>query len=157
MDDEVLAVDARGNALLEFRYGDENELAELDLPSPLALVVVWRAGLCLMVFDRWKQTWELPGGMREEGESARVAAGRELAEETGLDGVVLGYVGVARFRLARDGREEYGAVYQTTVESDLQFVPNDEIERVVWWDPATELPGVDGPDAAVVQLVQRGA
>lgn len=153
MGDDVLAVDGRGNALVEFSFGVEGDLDSLDLPLPLSLVVLWRDGRCLMVFDRWKQAWELPGGVREGDESARQAAAWELAEETGVAGVELEYVGVARFRLARDGREEYGAVFQATVDREVEFVANDEIERVSWWDPSTELPGVDGPDAAVVRLV----
>jgi 8-oxo-dGTP pyrophosphatase MutT (NUDIX family) len=157
MDHEPLAVDGRGNALLAFSFGDEGELAGLELPCPLALVVVWMDGRCLLVFDRWKQAWELPGGMVEDGESAREGGARELAEETGISGVELEYVGVARFRLARDGREEYGAVYRAAVDREVEFVPNDEIERVVWWDPATELAGVDGPDATVVRMVLRGS
>ncbi|MGA9311148.1 MAG: NUDIX domain-containing protein [Pseudonocardiaceae bacterium] len=42
-----------------------------------------------MVFNSWRRQWELPGGMREPGETA-AAAVRELAEETGVTSVELG-------------------------------------------------------------------
>ena len=112
---DVLAQDSRGNALLSFRSGAESDLDELDLPCPLALVIAWHEGRCLLVFDRWKQAWELPGGGREAAEDTRAAARRELLEETGVVAGALEYLGVARFRLASDGREEYGAVYSTQV------------------------------------------
>ncbi|MGW7693821.1 NUDIX domain-containing protein [Streptomyces asiaticus] len=38
-----------------------------------------------MVFDRFRQSWELPGGRIEAGESPRQAAARELLEETGQE------------------------------------------------------------------------
>ena len=59
---DVLAQDSRGNALLSFRSGAESDLDELDLPCPLALVIAWHEGRCLLVFDRWKQAWELRDG-----------------------------------------------------------------------------------------------
>ena len=176
---QPLAVDERGNALLAFDFGDETDLESLELPCPLSLVLVWSAGHCLMVFDRWKHAWELPGGCREDDETPRAAAVRELVEETGQTPAALEYVGVARFGLS-DGPEEYGAVYQAVIdrvrvdragadpaggdraEGDRpevdqveEFEGSDEIERVVWWDPGTGLAGVDGTDAAIVRLVLR--
>jgi 8-oxo-dGTP diphosphatase len=78
--------DSVGNALVGFRFAAESELAVLDdrIPMPLSLIVVTFAGRVLMVFDRWRKQWELPGGMLASGETARQAAVRELAEETGI-------------------------------------------------------------------------
>jgi 8-oxo-dGTP diphosphatase len=154
---KVIATDERGNALLTFRIGEETDLDDLDhdLPCLFSLVLVWHEGRCLMVFDHWKQAWELPGGARQEGETPRAAALRELAEETGESPATLSYVGVASFRLAPDGLEESGAIYQAHIESPAEFVPNDEIEQVTWWDPADALEGADGPDTAIVQLVHQ--
>lgn len=55
--------DGRGNTLQSFEVLSEEQLVQLDpsIPLPLSLVVLWYAGRCLMVFDRWKQEWELPG------------------------------------------------------------------------------------------------
>jgi 8-oxo-dGTP diphosphatase len=108
-----------------------------------------------MVFDRWKQAWELPGGSLEEGETPQAAALRELAEETGESSAAVSYLGVARFRLASDGREEYGAIYEAHIEMPTKFEPNDEIEQITWWDPAIPLQGADGPDAAIVQMAHQ--
>ena len=104
----MLAQDSRGNALLSFRSGAESDLDELDLPCPLALVIAWHEGRCLLVFDRWKQAWELPGGGRAAADDARAAARRELLEETGVVAGVLEYVGVARFRQVGERRERIG-------------------------------------------------
>ncbi len=42
-------------------------------------------GRVLLVRPTYKQTWEVPGGLVEEGESPHEAATRELTEEIGLD------------------------------------------------------------------------
>jgi len=50
----------------------------LDDAAPLAfaLIVVTVGGRVLMVFDRDRGQWELPGGMLDPGETARQAAVR---------------------------------------------------------------------------------
>lgn len=156
---DPLATDQRGNALVAFELGSESDLKHLDasISCPLSLVLVWHAGRCLLVFDRWKQAWELPGGMREGAETPRQAAARELLEETGEQPGELAYLGVARFRLAPTGREEYGAVYEAHVDQPGSFIENDEVSAITWWDPAEPREGLDGPDAAIVRLARRGS
>lgn len=129
--------DGRGNTLQSFEVLSEEQLVQLDpsIPLPLSLVVLWYAGRCLMVFDRWKQEWELPGGRLEEGESVSVAAWRELHEETGQRPDVLTFAGVVTFALGSQQRQEHAAVYTGTLRSEGDFVVNQEIERIVWWDP----------------------
>ena len=155
--DTPIATDNRGNALLAFNPGEEADLESLEqeLPCPFSLVLLWHHGRCLLVFDRWKQAWELPGGTREEGESPRAAALRELAEETGERPPSLDYLGVARFRLASDGREELGAIYQAHIDHPHQFAPTDEIEKITWWDPATTISNADAPDIAIIRRASQ--
>ncbi|MEV8415352.1 NUDIX domain-containing protein, partial [Streptomyces niveus] len=110
-EDRPLATDDRGNTLLAFTWEDE-ATPPGDAPLPAALVALWCAGRVLMVFDRYRQSWELPGGCIEQGESPRQAALRELFEESGQepDGP-LRFVGYAKFVLAPDQRIEYLAVF----------------------------------------------
>jgi 8-oxo-dGTP diphosphatase len=49
-----------------------------------ALVVVWRQGSLLLVRNSYVSYFSPPGGYVRGGETARLAAIRELAEETGL-------------------------------------------------------------------------
>jgi 8-oxo-dGTP diphosphatase len=83
--------DRAGNALVGFRVVAEEELPRLgeQVSPPASLVVVTLADAVLMVFDSWRRHWELPGGMREPGETARQTATRELREETGIHAVDL--------------------------------------------------------------------
>lgn len=109
-----LVVDSRGNELLEFNVGSEGDLDDLDpaIPMPLALVVARHENRTLLVFNRWREQWELPGGMIEPGETSREAAVREFVEETGQPEPNVAYCGVATFRLMPDRRLEHAAVYR---------------------------------------------
>jgi ADP-ribose pyrophosphatase YjhB (NUDIX family) len=64
-------------------------------PFPTTDVVVIRTGRVLLIRRRNPpHGWALPGGFIDYGESAEVAAARELREETGLDVVSLQLLGV---------------------------------------------------------------
>jgi 8-oxo-dGTP diphosphatase len=143
-----------GSALLNFERLREDELGGLDPSVPLtaSLVVLWCGHECLMVFNRYRQAWELPGGMLDPGESPREAAVRELAEESGQRADTLEFAGVAMIRVAPDDRLEYLAIYRGQIESAQPFTPNDEMSHGVWWNPSETLADLFPIDAALATL-----
>lgn len=151
-----LEVDLKGNELLVFQPGQESDLVHLDasIPLPLALVVARHEGDTLVVFNKWRQEWELPGGMIDSGEIPHAAAVREFVEETGQPSPQVDFVGVATFRLMPDRRMEYAAVYAAALSVRSPFVPNDEVDAIRWWD-GTDLADMSHLDAAITRLVVR--
>ena len=143
-----------GSVLLSFDRLSEDRLESLDPSVPLtaSLVVLWCGHECLMVFNRFRQAWELPGGMIDPGESPRQAAVRELAEESGQRADSLDLVGVAKIRVAPDDRLEYLATYRGRLDSPRSFTPNDEMSDAVWWNPAEPLTDLFPIDAALANL-----
>lgn len=136
-----LAVDDRGTELLSFAPGEES-VPPNDAPVAASLVALWREDRILLVFDRYRQSWELPGGGVEEGESLRQAAVRELREESGQepDGA-LRFTGFAKFVVAPDRRTEYLALFAGHCAEVRDFRANEEIAAIRWWDRVGPLPG----------------
>ena len=134
--------DRFGNALVSFDSAPGADLENPDdhAPVPLSLIVVVCTGRVLMVLDAARGEWELPGGMREGDETARQAADRELAEETGITAVDLEPAAVAGFDLTRPARREYAAVYRLMLPAIPQLAADDEILDFRWWDPRSPLP-----------------
>lgn len=54
-------------------------------PYSAAVVVTDGAGRLVVVNPAYKDGWELPGGMADEGEAPHQSAAREITEEIGLD------------------------------------------------------------------------
>lgn len=154
--DELPVENNDGSALLAFDRLPEHELAHLDPSIPLtaSLVVLWHAGACLMVFNRWRQLWELPGGMLDPGETPCDAAVRELEEESGQRADQLDFAGVARIRVAPDHRLEFLAIYQGRIAAPLPFTPNGEMSHCTWWNPGANLADLTPIDAALAKLCQ---
>jgi 8-oxo-dGTP diphosphatase len=137
---DALAVDEAGNALVAF-YPVAEETRFDDAPLPLALVALWHGDRLLVVFNRFRQSWELPGGMIDPGETPRRAATRELGEEAGLQVDDLAFAGYALFTLGSERRAEYAALYTAETAPQDGFVPGDEISAICWWDGAQPLNG----------------
>ncbi len=126
--------DRAGNTLVDIRFVAEEELTQVAVPA--SLVVVTHADAVLMMFDSWRKQWELPGGMREPGESTREAAVRELGEETGIHGVDLSFAAVAEFDLTKPERRERLAVYRVHLQAVPRLIVNDEALDFRWWPPS---------------------
>ncbi|MGH8961457.1 MAG: NUDIX hydrolase [Jatrophihabitantaceae bacterium] len=78
--------------------------------------------------------WSLPKGHIEQGESAEQAAVREVAEETGINGVVLGELGTIDFWFVAEGRRIHKTVRHFLMRatggelSDTDY----EVTEVAW-------------------------
>ena len=130
---QPLVVDWHGNMLASFTPGAEPSPPE-DAPLPAALVTLWHDAHVLMVFDRFRQQWELPGGGIEPGETPRQAALRELLEETGQrPDQPLNFVGYPRFALGPAHRTD-AALFTGHTTTPRTLEPNGEIATSCWWD-----------------------
>jgi 8-oxo-dGTP diphosphatase len=151
-----VTIDRAGNVLLGVRFGASEEVVcPVDrLVMPASLVVVIHASAVLMMFDSRREEWELPGGMREPGESARQAAVRELREETGIQAVELSFAAVAEFDLTKPKRRELLAVYRLHLPVVPRLTTNEEALDFRWWSPASPVDDDMSPlDAEIARRV----
>jgi 8-oxo-dGTP diphosphatase len=158
--DKALAMDEMGNALTAFLPAARVPGVPDDAPMPAALAVVWYGQGLLLVFDRFRQQWELPGGRIDPGEIPLQAAVRELHEESGLHLPTLTLAGYARFWLTTPPHNEYAAIYTAHVTTrHHDFTPNQEISAICWWDTTSPAPSntqiIDATLAQHVRLQQR--
>ena len=80
----AILISKKGNVFLDFLEIDESNINNHinDAPLTHSLVVVKYKKDYLLMFNKWRQNWELPGGIIDEGETPRECAVRELYEET---------------------------------------------------------------------------
>ena len=102
------------------------------LPRHRATVIVRRDDRVLVVRDRGRPTYALPGGGIEDGELPIVAAARELYEETGLEASAI------RFLFVFEGKYNDHHLYE--VEADGEVVVRGEVDGFTWWDMVDDTP-----------------
>jgi len=105
----------------------------LDRPGPEA-----RGALIGRLDRRGRLLWSLPKGHVEAGETEQDAAIREVCEETGIAGAVVGKLGTIDFWFVADGRRIHKTVHHfllvaTDPVHGLELSDEDvEVSEVAW-------------------------
>ncbi|NCB62294.1 MAG: NUDIX domain-containing protein [Clostridia bacterium] len=99
-----------------------------DSDLKFAVIAARYEGKWLMCRQKGKDTWELPGGHREEGEGIHTAARRELWEETGAREFQL--EPVAAYSYEYEGRKDFGALFFANIWEMGEPPEEFEIEEI---------------------------
>ncbi len=111
-------------------------------PTPTVDVVVYAPGRGVLLVERSNPPagWALPGGFVDYGETLEHAAIREAREETGLDVVLTGLLGVYSDP-ARDARMHTLSVVYVAQATDLATLSAGDDARTARFFPLDALPG----------------
>ncbi len=118
--------------MLEVKFYETDEIDDSLLRY--AVIVSRYRGQWVLCKHKERNTWEVPGGHREAGETALDAAKRELYEETGA--VEFAIQPVCVYAVQR-GTESHGMLFYADIAA-LGALPDTEIERIGLFD---ETPG----------------
>ena len=126
MAEHLICKDEDGNLFLSFENIPEKTLSEMpELTHCLAVVRL--GGDFLFGWNKWRGRYEIFGGCRENGESARDCIIRELREELGITPDDITYLGAMRFLMqpdffSPDVRAELGGLYGVTLDVSLEVL-----------------------------------
>jgi ADP-ribose pyrophosphatase YjhB (NUDIX family) len=89
---------------------------------------------------RGRLLWSLPKGHLERGETTEQAAVREVAEETGVSGAVLGRLGTIDFWFVAGGRRVHKTVHHFLMVRTSGELSDEDVEVAeVAWVPLPEI------------------
>ena len=119
-----------------------------------AVIISKSQGRWVFCKHKERDTYEVPGGHREEGETILETAKRELNEETGAIDFsihkICAYSVIGKNRVNESGEETYGMLYYADIkEFDKEI--HSEIEKIVLLD---ELPSEWLPSEWTYPLIQ---
>lgn len=139
-----IVVNSHGYSLLEFLNIEERAINDYS-PLGSSFVVANYNDKYLLCFNIYRKQWELPAGRREQNESLRECAARELYEETSQRVQNLKFRGL--IKVQRPNKTiNYSAVYMTNLSALQPFQENEETNSIQLWDlhkPIHELDSVD--------------
>lgn len=108
----------------------------------------------LLCYNTWRKQWELPAGQREDDESPKQCAVRELYEETGQLVEELEFKGLLKVKNLLNGEIKYNPVYFSTVERLLPFQTNCEPSEIRLWNLIEPLSYVDEVDLKIFDYME---
>ena len=132
--------------MLDFITGDENIILndKNNAPITTSFIIVESVKGFMLLFNKYRELWELPGGMIERNESPGECVIRECKEESGQILSNITFFGLAKYLMKKNKfREsdniEYSVIYYSFLDNELPFYENDEIMELKWWDCKQEI------------------
>jgi 8-oxo-dGTP diphosphatase len=113
-----------------------------------AVMLAHAPGGVVLVFNRFRNVWELPGGLMDSADTPRSCAVRELREEAGCEAGELAWLGIVE---VDDGRTHFGAVYACNVEDVSSEFESNETLGVALWTPANAPQPLGESDTALLR------
>jgi 8-oxo-dGTP diphosphatase len=101
-------------------------------------LVVREDGRVVVIHRPRYDDWSLPKGKLDPGESFEDGALREVEEETGIRGRIVGELQPVSY-LDRKGRDKLVRWYRMEIDDAGEFAPSDEVDEVRWLTPDAAL------------------
>lgn len=141
-----------GFEFIEFIYTKE---IEINSYQPLAgsFAVIKCEGKTLLCYNSWRNQWEIPAGQREDYETPKECAIRELYEETGQVVTDLNFIGLLKVKNKMNGIMKFNPVYSTSIEKLQPFKENEETTEIKLWDLNEEIGYIDEVDLKIFDYV----
>ncbi|SCY15155.1 NUDIX hydrolase [Alkaliphilus peptidifermentans] len=114
---------------MEIEFYDLGEIDDAKLE--FAVINVTYQDKLVLVKHKDRDTWEIPGGHREEGESINTTAARELFEETGAKKFDI--KPISEYSVAKGQSTTYGRLYVGVI-LEMGQLPGLEITEVKLFD-----------------------
>ncbi len=150
--------DKRGNKLLALHKGNEGDVVSNKKYRPLtsSLVIVKSLLGFMLLKNRYRNEWELAGGMIEEHETPMECAIRECYEESGYKVDKLRFIGIMEFYLLPsfhlpEERIEYTTLYCADIDNVKDFIPNDEMTELCWYNFGDKIENANAIDLKLLE------
>jgi 8-oxo-dGTP diphosphatase len=108
----------------------------------------------LLCYNTWRKQWELPAGKREENETPKECAIRELYEETGQIAATLDFQGLLKVKDLVNGSSKYNPVYFTALKELQNFRKNGETSAIKLWDLRENIGCIDQIDVKIFEYIR---
>lgn len=142
-----------GYAFLDFLAVNESEMEGFE-PLGGSFAVIKSNGKYLLCYNTLREQWELPAGHREDDETPKECAIRELFEETGQRVSDVEFLGLIKKKNIANGVVKYNPVYSATLEILQRFQENSETSAILLWDLEGSIGYVDEVDRKVLEYVK---
>ncbi|WP_371932615.1 GrpB family protein [Bacillus carboniphilus] len=151
---EEKSVKTKDNGLrfLEFLSISEEDIYTYD-PLAGSFAVIKCHGDYLMCYNTWRKQWELPAGRREENETPKECAIRELYEETGQYVTHVAFKGLMKSVRTLNGEIRLNPIYFAEVSELQPFIENDETSKIKLWNLKDDIGVVDSVDIKIFDFI----
>lgn len=151
---EKMITKKHGYEWVEFIPLTEEEIMRYH-PIAGSFAIVKCAGKYLMCYNTWREQWEIPAGQREDHETARDCAIRELYEETGQRVTEMQFKGLMKVKNLATETLKYNPVYFSSINQLQPFQKNAETSKIILWDGEEDIGYVDEVDLKLLNWFGR--